>query len=38
MKNFIDRNVGKIIVMVAMAVVEITQALLEAQSKGPRRK
>jgi hypothetical protein len=38
MKGFIDRNVGKIIVMVALAVVEITQAIVNAQSSGRRRK
>jgi hypothetical protein len=38
MKNFIDRNVGKIIVMVALAVVEITQAVLDAQTKGKGKK
>jgi hypothetical protein len=38
MKNFIDRNVGKIIVMVALAVVEITQAVLDTQNKGRKRK
>jgi hypothetical protein len=35
--NFISKNVGKIIVMVALAVVEITHALVEAQNKGRKK-
>jgi hypothetical protein len=37
-KNFIDRNVARIVIMVAMAVVEITQAVLDTQTKGRKKK
>ena len=31
--NFISKNVGKIIVVVALAVVEVVQAVMEAEGK-----
>ncbi len=36
--NFINKNVSKIIVMVALAVVEITKAVMDAQVKNKRKK
>ena len=38
MNNFINRNVGKIIVIVALTVVEVVQAVMDAGGKGRRKK